>query len=164
MSSSVIRPARSAAEIAEVRTLFLEYADALDFDLCFQGFDDEIADFPGRYAPPAGELLLAEADGAIAGAVGARPLDDAEICEMKRLYVRPDLRGRDIGRGLAAAIVDWARQAGYRTMRLDTLGSMAAAQALYRELGFRPTGAYYDNPKDDLFYFELDLTAPAEKI
>jgi putative acetyltransferase len=163
MGDNVIRPARGAAEVEEVRALFLEYADSLDFDLCFQGFDDEIADFPGRYAPPAGELLLAEADGAVAGAVGARPLDDG-VCEMKRLYVRPGFRGRAIGRGLAAAIVDWARQAGYRTMRLDTLGSMAAAQALYRELGFRPTGAYYDNPKDDLFYFELDLTAPAGEI
>jgi len=161
MNANVIRPARVAAEIAEVRTLFLEYADSLDFDLCFQGFDDEIADFPGRYAPPAGELLLAEIDGAIAGAVGARPLDDG-ACEMKRLYVRPDFRGRDIGRRLAVAIVDWARRAGYRTMRLDTLGSMAVAQALYRELGFRPIGAYYDNPKDDLFYFELELTPPAE--
>jgi ribosomal protein S18 acetylase RimI-like enzyme len=158
MRDRVIRPARNAAEVAEAKTLFLEYADSLDFDLCFQGFDDEIADFPGRYAPPAGELLLAEADGAVAGAVGARPLEDG-VCEMKRLYVRPAYRGRDLGRGLAAAIVDWARQAGYQAMRLDTLGSMTAAQALYRELGFRPIGAYYDNPKDDLYYFELDLTA-----
>ena len=161
MTESVIRPARGAAEIAEVRTLFVEYADSLDFDLCFQGFDDEIADFPGRYGPPAGELLLAEADGAFAGAVGARPFEDG-VCEMKRLYVRPDFRGRDFGRGLAVAIVDWARQAGYRWMRLDTLGSMAAAQVLYRELGFRPTGADYDNPLDDLFYFELNLTPPAD--
>ena len=161
MTESFIRPARSTAEVAEVRTLFLEYADSLDFDLCFQGFDEEIADFPGRYGPPAGELLLAEIDGAIAGAVGARPLD-AGVCEMKRLYVRPGYRGRDIGRGRAAAIVDWARQAGYRAMRLDTLGSMAAAQALYRELGFHPTGAYYDNPKDDLFYFELALAPPSD--
>jgi GNAT superfamily N-acetyltransferase len=121
MRDRVIRPARNAAEVAEAKTLFLEYADSLDFDLCFQGFDDEIADFPGRYAPPAGELLLAEADGAVAGAVGARPLEDG-VCEMKRLYVRPDYRGRDLGRGLAVAIVDWARQAGYQAMRLDTLG------------------------------------------
>ena len=83
MTGSIIKAARRAAEVADVRALFLEYADSLDFDLCFQGFDDEIADFPGRYGPPAGELLLAEADGAAAGAVGARPLDDG------RLAMRP---------------------------------------------------------------------------
>ncbi len=103
-------------------------------------------------------MLLAEANGAPAGAIGARPLEDG-VCEMKRLYVRPGFRGQTIGRGLATAIVDWARQAGYRTLRLDTLGSMAPAQSLYRDLGFRPIGANYDDPKDDLFTFELTLTA-----
>ena len=149
-------------DIASVKALFLEYADALDVDLCFQGFDEEMASFPGRYAPPGGCLLLALAQGAPAGAVGLRPLgetpDRAGLCEMKRLYVRPALRGRGLGLALTGALVGRARELGYSTMRLDTLPSMTAAMALYRALGFVEIPAYYDSPPDHM-HFELTLGA-----
>ncbi|MCP4327788.1 MAG: GNAT family N-acetyltransferase [Alphaproteobacteria bacterium] len=146
--------ARTGTEISEIRSLFLEYAESLNFDLCFQGFDEEVATLPGRYAAPDGELFLATVDRAYAGCIGARPIGDG-ICEMKRLYVRPAYRGVGLGRILACRIIDWARRAGYQAMRLDTVDTMVAAKALYRDLGFHPVAAYYDNPADQLEYYEL---------
>jgi GNAT superfamily N-acetyltransferase len=140
-----IRPARVPDDLAVVRRLFREYADGLGIDLCFQGFEDELAGLPGKYAPPAGRLLLA-CDGADAvGCVALRAVDDA-TCEMKRLYVRPGVRGARLGRKLAERIVDEARTAGYARICLDTLPSMTAAVTLYTSLGFAPTGPYVFNP------------------
>jgi GNAT superfamily N-acetyltransferase len=142
--------------VAIVKGLFQEYAESLGFDLEFQGFGKELAGLPGRYAPPAGRLLLATLEGDPAGCVALRPLE-RDVCEMKRLYVRPAFRGHGIGRILAWRIIEEAQSAGYRRMRLDTLPSMAAARRLYAELGFRPILPYYPNPVPDTVFLELDL-------
>jgi ribosomal protein S18 acetylase RimI-like enzyme len=155
---TAIRPARFPDDLEQVRLIFREYADSLDVDLCFQGFESELAGLPGMYAEPQGRLLLAEDEGEVVGCVAMRPLEGA-VCEMKRLYVRPAGRGRHLGRQLAAAICRAAKDAGYERMRLDTLASMQAAQALYRSLGFTPIPAYVFNPIEGAVYMELDLGA-----
>lgn len=152
---AVIRHAR-ADEMPTVRVLFVEYAAALGVDLCFQDFDTELATLPGKYAPPGGVILLGEWGGAVAGVVALRPLD-AKVAEMKRLFVRPEARGSGLGRRLALAVIKEARQAGYHSIRLDTLPQMVAAQELYRSLGFHETEAYYQNPHGAI-YLELALT------
>lgn len=157
----VIRNAAGHTDIAEARRLFLEYAQSLDFDLCFQDFDAELAALPGKYAAPQGCLLLAVVDGRTAGVVGLRPLKDG-VCEMKRLYVRPSFRGHALGRHLAVAAVDAAREIGYAMMRLDTLPDMRAARVIYDFLGFVEGPAYYRNPLDGVSYLELDLTQREE--
>jgi ribosomal protein S18 acetylase RimI-like enzyme len=140
-----------------IRELFSEYARSLEIDLCFQNFKEELAQLPGLYSPPAGELLLAWSRSAPAGCVAMRPIDKL-ICEMKRLYVRPEFRGKGLGRELARAAIAGARQIGYHRMRLDTLGSMKAAIALYESLGFRRIQPYYDNPSGCAVFMELALT------
>jgi GNAT superfamily N-acetyltransferase len=153
-----ILPARSADEIAMVKTLFREYAASLGVSLCFQGFDQELAEMPGAYASPAGRLFLVHVNGQPAGCVGLRPLDGGEgRCEMKRLYLRPGHRGLGLGRRLAELIIAEARDIGYRKLVLDTLADMKTARALYAELGFREISAYYDNPLPGVLYAELDL-------
>ena len=144
------------ARVSEARALLLEYAESLDVDLSFQKFDQELSEFPGNYMLPTGALLLATRDGHLAGSVATRRLD-GETCEMKRLYVRPDFRGLGIGRDLAAAIIDAARDLSYRKMRLDTLPGMDDARGLYRTLGFREIAAYYENPVPGTRYLELEL-------
>ena len=129
-----------------------EYAAWLQVDLCFQNFEQELAGLPGDYAPPRGRLLIAEG----AGCIALRPIDD-DICEMKRLYVRPEHRGSGLGRRLVQAIIDEARSIGYRRMRLDTMPVMDKAQALYASFGFREIEAYRYNPEPGARFLELDL-------
>jgi ribosomal protein S18 acetylase RimI-like enzyme len=155
-NSMKIIPVTVAADLAQAKALFLEYASDQKLDLCFQNFDEELATLPGRYAPPQGRLLLAREGEQIAGCVALRPLGEG-VCEMKRLYVRPAFRGRGCGRDLAAAIIAEAKQIGYASMRLDTLDSMRAARARYESLGFRRIEAYYHNPVGGVIYLELKL-------
>ena len=156
-----LHPARSAADIAQAAALFRDYADALDVDLCFQGFDEELATLPGKYAPPAGELLLTLGpdgpDRAALGCVALRPLDEPGVCEMKRLYVRDAARGLGVGRALVAAIIAAAEARGYAEMRLDSLPSMTAALALYRRFGFAEIPAYCFNPVPGTLYLARRL-------
>jgi ribosomal protein S18 acetylase RimI-like enzyme len=144
-------------ELAAVKALFEEYARSLNFSLCFQGFDQEMATFPAKYAPPTGALLLATVEEQPAGAV-ALWQQAPGICEMKRLYVRPEFRGHALGRRLAESIVAEGKAMGYRAMRLDTIkSSMATAKAMYQRMGFREVEAYYDSPIADVCYMELAL-------
>ncbi|MEO0225497.1 MAG: GNAT family N-acetyltransferase [candidate division WOR-3 bacterium] len=138
------------------KELFVEYARGLGVDLLFQNFDQELAELPGDYTPPSGCLFLAFADRKIAGCVALRPLNN-EVCEMKRLYVRSDFRGRGIGRLLTERAIAEAKAIGYRKMRLDTLPSMVEAIALYRSLGFNEIPPYRYNPIPGAKYFELIL-------
>jgi ribosomal protein S18 acetylase RimI-like enzyme len=136
--------------------MFEEYSRAIDADLCFQDFAAELDRLSVMYAPPAGALLLAKLGPEVAGCVGLRKLRD-DICEMKRLYVNPAFRGRHIGRRMAEEIARRARELGYRTLVLDTLGTMEAAQRLYASMGFVPATSYYVNPLPNVKYFSLDL-------
>lgn len=143
-----------------MREIFLEYANGLGVDLCFQQFDRELADLPGDYCAPRGALLLATVGGSIAGCCALRPLDAADYpnaCEMKRLYVRKAFRGQALGRQLAEATLDAARLAGYSCVLLDTLDDMEAARALYEDLGFSEVPPYYHNPIAGAHYLKADI-------
>lgn len=158
-----IFPAETTEHIATARELMLEYAASLGFDLCFQGFDEEMRLLPGKYAPPAGRLFLACWEGKTAGVIALRALSEAGLCEMKRLFVRPEFRSHGIGRVLAEHLIREAAEIGYTRMRLDTVpGKMDRAIAMYRELGFRETVPYYKSPVEQTLYMELALK-PAEK-
>ncbi len=148
--------AEDAEALGHVRQFFRNYAAWLGVDLCFQGFDEEMASLPGPYAPPGGRLLYAENDGRPAGCVGVRALSDG-LCEMKRFYVVPEQRGFGIGRDLAVAAIKAARELGYRKILLDTLPAMRMAVKLYRELGFREVPAYYQTPLEGTMFLALDL-------
>ncbi len=150
----------SAEELDATRELFREYAQGLGVDLCFQGFEEELQSLPGDYAHPRGTLLLARVDGALAGCCALRPLDACDYpdaAEMKRLFVRKAFRGFGLGRQLAEAILDAARQGGYACVLLDTLDDMEAARALYEDLGFQAIEPYYHNPIPGAHYLKVDL-------
>ena len=156
---SIIEP--SAAEhIDWVREIFLEYANSLNIDLCFQGFELELKELPGEYAQPRGALLLAMVNQQVAGCCALRPLDSADeanASEMKRLYVRPAFRGLGLGRQLAEAVMDAARRHGYSSIFLDTLDEMETARALYEDLGFEEIPPYYHNPVPGAHYLRVML-------
>lgn len=155
-----LRPAQFPDDLDTVRTLFLEYQASLGIDLCFQGFDAELAELPGAYAPPAGALLLACVDGEPAGCCALRPLyntDHLNACEMKRLFVRPAFRGFGLGRLLVERMLTDGQLAGYTTMLLDTLSDMETARALYQEVGFVEVAPYYHNPIPGAHYLKVDL-------
>ena len=155
--SRMITMAQSAEQLAQVRELFLEYAKSLGFSLCFQSFDQELAGLPGDYAPPSGRLLLAEYDGHPAGCAALHKLD-AEVCEMKRLYLRPEFRGKGLGRALAERILSDARGIGYKRLRLDTVEPlMKDAIAMYRKIGFKEIAPYRENPIAGALYMEMNL-------
>ncbi len=152
----VIREVRTGGNIEEARRLFVEYQAALGVDLCFQGFAEELATLPGNYSRPGGRLLLGVNGATTLGVIALRLLRGSD-CEMKRLYVRPEGRGRGLGRILAAAVIGEARQAGYHRILLDTLPAMKEAQALYRSLGFKEIAPYYPNPIGGTSYMALPL-------
>lgn len=157
VSAVVLFDAGSPADMAAARRLFREYQESLNVSRCFQGFETELAALPGCYASPAGRLILArDASDMVVGGVGMCPLKQ-EICEMKRLYVRPNWRGSKLGYRLAEASIKAARQAGYARMRLHTLKRLAAAIALYRSMGFTEIPAYHDTVSDADLCMELDL-------
>lgn len=139
-----IAPVRTFEDLAATTGLFAAYAASLPVDLGYQDFEGELSALPGEYAPPAGELFLARgAAGAPLGCVGLRPLAEDGCCEMKRLFLLPAARGLGLGRALTGAVIEQARDLGYRQLRLDTLASMTAAQALYAKMGFERIGPYY---------------------
>lgn len=149
-----------SSELGMVRELFAEYARSLAIDLCFQNFEAELESLPGDYAPPRGALLLAWAGQELVGCCALRPLDTVDYpnaCEMKRLYVRPALRGCGVGRRLAEAVMTAAQQAGYATLLLDTLSEMETARAMYQDLGFTEVPPYYYNPIEGAHYLMARL-------
>ena len=158
-----ITPVRTAVDLEATITLFRAYAASLDVDLAYQDFEGEMAAMPGKYAPPAGELLLArDASGRAVGCVGLRSLDALGCCEIKRLYVCPEGRGSGLGRRLVAVLIEVAERIGYREMRLDTLPSMAEARGLYRRLGFDVIEPYYDTPVAGTLFMRRRLPPPAK--
>jgi ribosomal protein S18 acetylase RimI-like enzyme len=140
-----IAQATSASDIATVRELLLEYRDSLGVDFCFQGVETEVRNLPGGYAPPGGRLFLAANDGIPVACVALRAAGGARS-EMKRLFVRPTARGLGVGRALVSLVLDEARAIGYSEVVLDTLPSMAEAQRLYEQFGFRDIPPYRPNP------------------
>ena len=156
VDSFKIIQAESKSDVVIARELFLEYAQSLDFHLCFQDFEREVAELPGEYAPPSGSLLLLMADTKAAGCVALRKIDGS-VCEMKRLYVRPEFRGMDFGKKLTLAVIDEAKKIGYSFMRLDTVPSMKEAIKLYQLLGFKKIEPYRKNPIEGAIFMELEL-------
>jgi len=146
----------AADDIPAIRELFLEYAQSLGFDLCFQDFDEELATLPGKYAEPNGCLLIVKRGNEDCGCVALRKIEDG-VCEMKRLYVKPDFRKHGLGKKLVERIIDEAKHRGYKLMRLDTLATMQSAIKLYKAYGFYEIPAYTFNPIPEAVYLELKL-------
>ena len=157
VAGASIREATTAADIDLARALFVEYAQWLKVDLCFQGFTDELRTLPGAYSAPRGRLLVAGGKGAAFACIALRPLAEGGVGEVKRLYVQPAHRGEGWGGRLVAAILAAASAAGYDELRLDTLEWMDAARALYERAGFATCPPYYDNPLSGVVYMSLRL-------
>jgi len=154
-----ILPARCERELDAVRDLFAAYAASLPVDLDYQDFGSEVADLPGKYAPPKGELLVAwDAVDRPVACIGLRPLDDSGACEMKRLYVVPEARSFGLGKTLTHAVLEAARERGYSALRLDTLPTMATAAGIYERMGFCRIEAYYGPTPPGTIFMEFDLT------
>ncbi|MGI8526620.1 MAG: GNAT family N-acetyltransferase [Pseudolabrys sp.] len=161
--ASRIEPVRNSADLAAAIRLFRAYASSLEIDLGYQDFEGEMAAMPGKYAPPAGELLIARDDGEPVGCVGLRPIEPPDCFEMKRLYVAPEKRGTGLGRRLIDAIINEAERIGYREMRLDTLPTMSEAIALYRRSGFEPMASYYETPVEGTLFMRRALSPELPK-
>ena len=158
MQNYEIIQAETKSEMEYVKALFLEYSNWLGDCFCFQGFEEELASLPGKYAPPNGRLYLVVSEGKYVGCIGIRRIEKG-ICEMKRLYVRPQARGLGIGKKLVDLVIADAKNEGYEKMRLDTLPEkMLGAQKIYKSVGFHKIDAYYANPIEGVMYMELDLT------
>lgn len=155
----VITVAQTAQELEQIKELFLEYETFLGVNLTFQGFEQELQELPGKYAPPDGILLLAIQNETGVGCGALRRFGPVEMktCEMKRLYVKPSARGLGVGRKIAEELIQFGKQYGYQSMVLDTLERLTEAKALYRSLGFRQIDSYYDNPLEDVSYWQLIL-------
>lgn len=152
-----LKQVESDKDIQETRALFAEYVAGLGVSLCFQNYDKEVAELPGQYVPPEGRLYLATEEGETAGCIALRKLDDG-VCEMKRLYVRGQFRGKGLGKVLVDRVIEDARAIGYNYMRLDTLpGKMDQAIAMYRSLGFKEIDRYYDNPYETALFMEKKI-------
>ena len=174
MASFIIRDALIPGDLPIVSDLFTAYTTWLNVDLAFQDFASELASLPGKYARPAGCILLAVRasqttgpnanDGQVLGCIALRPLGDQGDCEMKRLYTTPEARGQGVGRALVAALVKEAKNIGYKRMLLDTLGHMQSAIKLYEGCGFKRTEPYYHNPLGNVVYFSLELDATQDKM
>lgn len=155
-----VSPVRTKGDLEAAADLFAAYAASLPVDLEYQDFGSELAELPGKYSPPQGELLVAwDAGGRAVGCVGLRPLDIGGRCEMKRLYVKPGARSFGLGRILTDTIVAAAKRRGYAELFLDTLPTMGAAAALYERMGFERIGAYYDPTPAGTIFMKLDLRA-----
>ena len=150
--------ASDSESVESARSLFREYSNSLDFSLCFQGFDEELAGLPGEYSPPTGRLFLATLDGNLAGCTALRRID-GNICEMKRLYLRPEFRGKGIGRQMTVEIIRAAQEMGYTLIRLDTVPAMKEAISLYRSMGFVEIEPYRENPMPGALFMERVLSA-----
>jgi len=148
---------KTPEQLDEIHKLFREYEAWLGFDLQFQDFEKEVSSLPGKYALPRGTILMALFDENVAGCIALRPIN-ITICEMKRFFVRPQFRGKGIGKRLSELIVEKAREFGYKKMRLDTHNSFHTAIGIYKKLGFKETIPYYHNPMTDVSYWELNLT------
>ena len=157
-SEVLIRQTESVEDLQLVRRLFREYEAAIEVSLCFQSFEEELANLPGEYAPPSGRLLLAYIEDQPVGCIALRKKTET-ICEMKRLFLRPAARGKHVGRRLVETIINEACNIGYQRMRLDTMpGKMDKAIAMYRSVGFEEIPAYYDTPVGDTIFMELKLS------
>ncbi len=161
MSSELVH-AQTPEQLRDFETLCREYAASLPFSLCFQGFEEEMKTLPGKYAPPKGCILMAYVGNAPAGCVALReietlPADSGPVCEMKRMFTRPQFRGKGVGRALALRLIAEARRAGYRTMKLDSEDNFVAAISLYKSLGFADIPRYNDDPHPHTVWMALKL-------
>jgi len=153
----IIFEALTQKDIDEAKSLFIEYAESLNFDLCFQGFDEELKTLPGKYSPPGGFILLAKVNNNFAGCIALRDIGE-NMCEMKRLYVKPEFRGLGLGKILCDKLIEKSRKIGYEKMRLDTIADkMKSAIKLYITYGFYQIPAYYHNPQEGVVYMEMKL-------
>lgn len=143
-------------DLEEIKNLFREYAKFLEISLDFQDFESELAKLPAKYAEPEGAIFLAKIDSQPAACVALWKLEEG-ICEMKRLYVKPEFQGLGLGKKMAQTIIEEAKGKGYKIMKLDTLRRLKSANYLYASLGFRETKPYNYNPESDVAYFEKEL-------